>query len=49
MVARAMHLFATSDAEVLQLGNMAFAHETEKPPVRQRDPGSASDGKQPAQ
>jgi hypothetical protein len=50
MVARGMHLFATSDAEeVLQLGKMAFAHETEKPPVRQRVPASANDGnKQPA-
>jgi hypothetical protein len=48
MIARGMHLFATSDAEeVLQLGKMAFVHETEKPPGRQRVPAGANDGNEP--
>jgi hypothetical protein len=36
MVARGLHLFATSDAkEMLEFGQMAAAHEIEKPPSRQ--------------
>src|SRR5262249_52772368 len=46
MVARGMHLFATSDAgEMLEFGKMAAAHEVEKPPQRQHVAASAGDGK----
>jgi hypothetical protein len=42
MVARGMHLFATSDAqEMLELGKMAAAHETEKPAHRHGVPESS--------
>jgi hypothetical protein len=45
MVARGMHLFATSDAdEVLQFGKLAAAHEMEKPPSRLHATADASDG-----
>jgi hypothetical protein len=46
MVARGIHLFATSDAqEMLEYGQLAAAHETEKPPHRQRVPAGQSDDK----
>jgi hypothetical protein len=45
MVARDMHLFATSDAkEMLEFGKMAAAHEIEKPASRQCVPAGASGG-----
>jgi hypothetical protein len=47
MVARGLHLFATSDAkEMLEFGQMAAAHEIEKPPSHRGAPaGTGGDKK----